>query len=267
MKNDFKKEKDIWFATKKLPGILLCKIVIYWCDYFLQSQLPKYLLYLKFTPALILENVNLMKIVFCFFTLCYPLVSMGQTLNQAKNALKEINSLDQLEQLKSQHPKWSIYYDKTMYSDSSLFPDIIHGNVGEVVLKQYNPDAPTFVCKIISEGEEELCKVNYIYLDASKHNKFQIDSIRTIILNKYKNGEDFGVLVKAFNEDGNITGELDWFSKGMMVEAFDEAVRNRKKDEIFTVDVDDMKWYYVVLKTHNNKLEKAKTAIMIKYTE
>jgi len=66
--------------------------------------------------------------------------------------------------------------------------------------------------------------------------------------------------------DGNPTGDLDWFGKGMMVEEFDKAVRNRNKDEIFTVDVDNKKWYYVVLKTHDNKMEKAKISVMIKYS-
>lgn len=169
--------------------------------------------------------------------------------------------------MKSQHPDWTIYEDKTMQSDSGKFPDIIKAKVGGVILTQYNLKAPAFVIKILAEREEDLCKLKYIYLDGSKLSTSQIDSIRTVILNRYKSGEDFETLVKAFTMDGNPTGDLDWFSKGMMVEEFDNAVRNRKKDEIFTVDVNKNKWHYVVLKTHNNKVEKAKISVMIKLSK
>lgn len=207
-----------------------------------------------------------MKIIILLLTLSFPLTSIGQTLREAKKALKKIDSLEQLDHFKSQYPNWTIYEDKTMQSDSSKFPDIVTGKIGDVVLKQYNPKAPTFVIKILAERDEELCKLKYIYLDGSKLSITQIDSLRTLILNKYNNGEDFQTLVKTYTMDGNPTGDLDWFSKGMMVEEFDKAVRNRKKDEIFTVDVDKKKWYYVVLKTHNNKMEKAKISVMIKYS-
>lgn len=207
-----------------------------------------------------------MKSLILLLTLSIPFLSSGQTLKEAKKALKKITSLEQIETLKSQHPDWTIYEDKTMQSDSTKFPGIVNAKVGDVLLKQYNSNAPTFVIKVLSEREEELCKLKYIYLDGSKLSTSQIDSLRTVILAKYSNREDFESLVKAYTMDGNATGDLDWFSRGMMVEAFDNAVRNRKKGEIFKVDVADKQWYYIVLKTHDNKMEKAKISVMIKYS-
>ena len=207
-----------------------------------------------------------MKTVLLLLTLSISFTSNGQTLKEAKKALNKINSLEQIDELKKQYPNWTIIEDKTLLSDSSKFPNIIKAKVGDVVLKQYNAKAPTFVIKILAERDEELCKLKYIYLDGSKLSKSQIDSLRTIIVDRYNNGESFETLVKAYTMDGNPTGDLDWFSKGMMNAEFDSAVRNRKKDEIFSVDVDKKKWYYVVLKTHNNKVEKAKIAVMIKYS-
>jgi hypothetical protein len=52
-----------------------------------------------------------------------------------------------------------------------------------------------------------------------------------------------------------------------MVEEFDNIVRPRNKGEIFTLDVESENWYYVVLKTHENRMEKAVRSIMIKYRE
>lgn len=207
-----------------------------------------------------------MRTVILLLTLSMPFISIGQTLEEAKKALMKVNKLEQIDDLENQYPQWTIYEDKTMQSDSSKFPDIIKAKIGDVVLKQYNSNAPTFVTKILAEREEELCKLKYIYLDGSKLSISQIDSLRSAILTRYKSGEDFELLVKAYTMDGNPTGDLDWFSKGMMVEEFDNAVRNKNKGEIFTVDVDKNKWYYIVLKTHDNKVEKAKISIMIKYS-
>ena len=206
-----------------------------------------------------------MKTVILLLALLMPITSNGQTLKEVKKALKKINSLEQIDELKKQYPNWTIYDDKTMLSDSSKFPDIIKAKVGDIILKQYNSQAPTFVIKILAERDEELCKLKYIYLDGSKLSNSQIDSIRTVIFSRYNSGESFDTLVKAYTMDGNPTGDLDWFSKGMMNAEFDIAVRNRQKDEIFSVDVNKNKWYYVVFKTHNNKVEKAKIAVMIKY--
>jgi hypothetical protein len=48
-----------------------------------------------------------------------------------------------------------------------------------------------------------------------------------------------------------------------MVDEFDSAVRQREKGEIFNVDLPEYNWYYVILKTHDNKMEKVFTSIVI----
>jgi hypothetical protein len=192
--------------------------------------------------------------------------SKGQSFNEAKKALTKINRLDQLNQLRKQYPDWTIYTDVTFESDSSEFPHIVKAKVGDILQKQYTPQGPTYLVKILEERDEELCKVKYVFLDGrGTLSKSNIDSLRTVIMDRYNNGEYFGTLVKDYNMDANETGELGWFYKGMMVESFDSAVRNRKQGDLFTVDVEDEKWYYVVLKTHDNKKEKVKFGIRIKY--
>jgi parvulin-like peptidyl-prolyl isomerase len=202
-----------------------------------------------------------------FIIISITFLANGQTLEEATKALRKVKEVEQIDVLKTQYPKWTIYTDKTMYSDSSKFPAIINAKIGDIVLKQYNSKAPTYVIKVVKDQDEELCKVKYIYLDGSKLSTAKIDSIRTKIIDRYTKGEDFLALVKEYTMDGNPTGDLDWFAKGMMDEEFDSKVRNRKKGEIFTVDVNKNKWYYVVLKTHANKMEKARLAIMIKYNK
>ena len=43
----------------------------------------------------------------------------------------------------------------------------------------------------------------------------------------------------------------------------ENAVKNHKKGEIFTVDSSEKHWYYVVLKTHDNTLITTKSFIRI----
>lgn len=194
-----------------------------------------------------------------------PLISKGQTLEEVKKVLMKVNSLNQIDSLKNQYPNWTIYEDHTMQSDSSKFPDIINSKIGDVITKQYYPDEASFLIKVLSEREEEFCKLKYIYLDGNTLPKSLVDSLRADILTSYNNGEDFESLVEIYTMDGNSTGDLGWFSRGIMVEEFSNAVFNRKKGEIFEVDVTRYNWYYIVLKTHDNKLEKSKSLLVIKY--
>ncbi len=104
-------------------------------------------------------------------------------------------------------------------------------------------------------------------LSGEKYDPFQIDSLRQIIIKRYNAGQDFTSLVKEYSMDRNPTGETAWFYNGMLVQEFDNAVRKRKKGEIFTVDVSEQNWYYVVLKTHKNKYVEAIRAIEIRGSE
>lgn len=208
---------------------------------------------------------NMLKTVTLFITIIVVFNLNGQTLEKAIKALKNINNLNQIEALKKKYPNLNIYVDKTVYSDSIRFPEIIKAKVGDVLLKQYHSEEPTYVIKILADGNEEFCKLKYICLNSMNLTKKEIDSLRTMIVSKYKSGIDFDTLINAYNMD-NSRGELDWFYTGIMVEEFDSAVFNRKKGDIFTVDVKKTKSFYIMLKTHDNKMEKAKVAVMIKYT-
>lgn len=189
----------------------------------------------------------------------------GQTIREAEKVLKKVKGLEQVNKLKEKYPDWKISIDKTMLSDSLKFPHITRSDVGDIVLKQYHENAPKYIMKILKVEDEELCKVKYIYINGNSYSKSAIDSLRTLIIDRYRKREDFEHLVKEYTMDKNSTGDLDWFYKGMMVDEFDNAVRNRTKGEIFTVDVADKKWYYVVLKTHDNRKEKAIKSVKIMY--
>jgi parvulin-like peptidyl-prolyl isomerase len=206
-----------------------------------------------------IKTILILPILFWAFNL------RGQTLEEAEKALKGAEKIEDIDNLKNEHPDWYISIDKTILSDSQVFPDIAKAEIGEIVLKQYDADAPKFIMKVLKVEEEELCRVKHIYLNGANYTRSEIDSLRTLIINRFNNGEDFELLVKEYSMYRNPIGDLGWFYKGKMVDEFDNAVRPRKKGEIFTVDVEDNDWYYVILKTHDNIIEKVIKSIMIKY--
>ena len=206
-----------------------------------------------------------MKRVFLLLISCLVLTWInGQNIQQATSALAEINNFEEFEELKKKYLEWEISTDITMISDSAKFPKIVNSQIGDILTKQYSSKAPLFVMKVVEFEDEELCKAKYIYLDGSTLSKSVIDSVRHLIMQRYNKGEEFEVLVREYTMDGNTDGDLGWFYKGMMVKEFDQAVRPRPQGEIFTIDVEHKNWYYIVLKTHQNKFEKAIKSIRIK---
>jgi hypothetical protein len=107
-------------------------------------------------------------------------------------------------------------------------------------------------------------RANYIYLSGEKYSRKEIDSIRMEIISKYQAGENFFQLVQQYNMDANLTGDTKWFSANMMVKEFEDAVRSHRKGDIFTVDMPDLGWYHVVLKTYNTTYIKKATLLAVR---
>jgi parvulin-like peptidyl-prolyl isomerase len=109
------------------------------------------------------------------------------------------------------------------------------------------------IFKVISVNKGKAFRVSYVYLDGSKLSISEINKLRPQIISQYKKGTPFSDLAKKYTMDGNVTGDLNWFTEGMMVPEFESAVKNHKKGELFTVDIPEKKWYYVTFKTHEDK--------------
>ncbi len=107
--------------------------------------------------------------------------------------------------------------------------------------------------KVISVSKWKALRVSYIYLDGSKISLNEINKLRPQIISQYKKGTKFPDLAKKYTMDGNVNADLNWFTEDMMVTEFVNAIKIHKKGEIFTVDVPENKWYYVTLKTYDDK--------------
>lgn len=188
---------------------------------------------------------------------------LSQTEDSIKAALKNINSFEQIENLGKQFPTWNIAIwkspEKGFFSDST----INNTKIGEFCTVSDINKTGLHVHKILDRKKQEHCKVQYIFFDGSNKTIEEIDSIRATALDKYAKGIDFNTLQKLYNEDGSPTGILDWFCKGFMVDEFDTAVRSRKKNEVFKVDIPEFGWYYIVLKLEKNTMMNVTHSIMI----
>ena len=107
--------------------------------------------------------------------------------------------------------------------------------------------------KVISVNKGKAFSVSYVYLDGNKLSMNEINKLRPEIIKQYKKGIKFSELAKKYTMDTNVTGELNWFLEGNMYAEFENGIKAHKMGEIYTLDIPSEKWYYVVLKTHNEK--------------
>lgn len=108
------------------------------------------------------------------------------------------------------------------------------------------------ISKAIKVAPIKSMRVSYVYLDGSKLTLDEINKLRKKIISDYKKGKSFAELANLYTMDGVKDGDIGWFDSGMMVKVFEDEIKNHKKGNIFTVDIPENKWYYVVLKTFND---------------
>ena len=172
--------------------------------------------------------------------------------------LQKINSLNKAKAfLKSNKTVNGSVYSLNSVMDSITLLNFINISVGQII------KTDSFIYKIIGEFDIEVNKVSYIYLNGAVIDKTSIDSLRDIIISKYNNGTKFEDLVEIYNMDSNKSGELGWFTDGMMVKTFELAIKRKSVNSIFTVDIPENNWYYVVLKTNDERVSKSYNLLQI----
>jgi hypothetical protein len=132
-----------------------------------------------------------------------------------------------------------------------------HDNITETIITT-SADSVRFYMernadsKRIGVSNFKSMRVSYVYLDGSQYTLEQIDVIRRNIISDYKKGRSFADMANRYTMDAAKDGDLGWFDEGVMVKVFEDEIKSHKKGDIFTVDIPDRKWYYVVLKTFDD---------------
>jgi len=193
-----------------------------------------------------------MKNLFTIILLLNCLSILGQSSKKIERKLQKVNSIEQIEKLKKKYTNWKINLLETNSNDPNLNEELKTIKKGQDITITDN--SGTYIYKLIERKINIEFRVSYIYLGGSKLSKEEIDSIRTIIIDEYKKGANFSDLADEYSMDRHHKdGDLGWFKQGRMVQEFENAIKNHNKDEIFIVDVERINWYFVTLKTHEDK--------------
>lgn len=177
----------------------------------------------------------------------------AQSTKTILKAIKPVDSIQQIDNLKASHPDWDIKTIQFDDSDTTLLKKIVNLTLGSTTV--INEDKEVYVLKTLKESTIEEHRVSYIYLSGKDLTVTQIDSLQKVIIKKYENGVPFEDLARNYSMDGNAEngGDLGWFSTKMMVKEFAEPVSSHDHNDIFTIDIPSKQWYYVVLKTHPDR--------------
>jgi len=137
--------------------------------------------------------------------------------------------------------------------------------VGDVLEFESDDKTMYYFVKSLASGVETSYRAQYIYLDNSKLTLQEIDSLRTLILRRLKKGASFDELAKTYSMDraGKNGGYLEWFQEGMMVPEFEEQIKSHKTGDVYTVDVPENQWYYVVKNTFAPRTDSAATVLYV----
>jgi hypothetical protein len=194
-----------------------------------------------------------MKTIFLILFTLIVQFSWAQTKASIHDAIKTIETITDVAALESKYPNWEINIKDI--PPVGFFGDSIIGNseLHSVHEKHYTKTGIHFLAKVIKKEKQEFCRLSYILVQRKSMSSKELDKLQNEIISKYDRGSTILELVTEYNQDGNSTGELDWFSKGMMVPEFEKEVWNKDKGEVFKVNIPDRNWYYVVFKTHSNQ--------------
>lgn len=139
---------------------------------------------------------------------------------------------------------------------------------GKTILKRRKGEFFTvgkFSYKVIDEKTETRWRASYVFLDKFKIDNNEIEKVKKAVTEGLRAGKPMAVYSDQYTMDQNTThGDTGFFGEGMMTPEFEEAVKQRKPGEVFTVDIPERDWYYIVQKTHEDQKVKEMTLLRTK---
>jgi parvulin-like peptidyl-prolyl isomerase len=187
--------------------------------------------------------------------LLVPLLSFSQ-----ESLEKELDSINSIEEAKSfaktykKANKSKVFTFNKEKHKTRLADDLFKLSEGNT--KTVKSENKKTVYKVIAKSKTPHYKVRYIFFDGNKLTLEEINDKRYKIISQYQKGYTFSKLAKIHSMDINAKrgGDSGWFPEGKMHPKFEEAVKENDKNTIFTLDIEDKKWHYIILKTQPKKI-------------
>ena len=169
--------------------------------------------------------------------------------------IESINSVDRAENFTKTYQNASIIiFNKEKHNtvlSRELFDRPLFGK------KVYENNIEKTTYKIIDRYKVPYYRLSYIFLDGATLSKNDIDNKRQSLIAQYKAGIPFADLASQYSMDQNAKrgGDLGWVTYGDLAKEFEEKVLGENQlTDIYTVDIPERNWYYVILPTHQSKL-------------
>lgn len=190
----------------------------------------------------------------------FLLLSQVAFAQDVEKQLRRVTTTDEALDFVQAHPSLQgvVFNIYSHHDTAAVYAPLFRKRAGYLL----SQDGYTY--KILADTTALFSRVSYIYLDAAKHSRLQIDSTRAIILRRLEEGVPFADLAKEYTMDESPNGDTGWFTDGTMVEEFEKAVRKHKAQEVFTLDIPKRGWYYVVKKTFEPARGKRLTVLRVK---
>jgi parvulin-like peptidyl-prolyl isomerase len=175
--------------------------------------------------------------------------------NNVEIEIDSINSLDRAESFTKSYGNASIItFNKEKHNtvlSRELFDKPLFGK------KVYENNIEKTTYKIIDRYKIPYYRLSYIFFDGTSLSKNDIENKRKTIMTQYNAGIPFADLASQYSMDQNAKrgGDLGWVTHGDLAKEFEEKVLNENQtSDIYTIDIPERNWYYVILQTHQPKL-------------
>ncbi|MFD0988492.1 peptidylprolyl isomerase [Mariniflexile jejuense] len=188
------------------------------------------------------------------------LIGTSTILNAQNSTEKELEGIETPEQINNYLELKKSKDNKLITFNEEKHKTILAGELFKLPkggIKTVTSNFEKTIYKVVEKTKTTYYRASYIYLDGSKYNLTDLNTLRTKLINEYKNGAPFDFLAKRYSMDENANkgGDLGWFTQGELYATFENEIinKNHALNAIFTVDIPENNWYYVVLKTHEPK--------------
>jgi peptidyl-prolyl cis-trans isomerase D len=141
----------------------------------------------------------------------------------------------------------------TKYNPDELPDELVGMSVGFVTPPSYSNGAIT-VKKLskITKDLKEKARAKHILLRFDDSNKTSVRSEANRILNLLRSGSDFDETARTYSQDGSASngGDLGWFSDGVMVKPFQDAVFSRNRAGLIPRIIESDFGYHIIYVTY-----------------
>lgn len=187
------------------------------------------------------------------FIFAFNLVTYAQ--DNVETEIDSINSLDRAESFTKTYGNATIVTFNKEKHNTSLSRELFDRPLFGKKIYENNIEKTTY--KIIDRYKIPFYRLSYIFLDGTSLSKSEIDNKRRMIIAQYKAGVPFADLAGLYSMDQNAKrgGDLGWVTHGDLTKEFEEKVlTDNQTNDIYTVEIPERNWYYVILQTHQPKL-------------